>query len=239
MTPTQKKFKKEMERGLKKLKDQNEHAYYKYISNNNLENAEQRLKSEKKEKFKNILRRFFTFIAGIIIVIIIFPSSFNKITNIRNIINNSNTSTMNNNVITPQLKQNELIEYLNKIRPYIDNISSDIKKKNSDTEQFNNKKLTQNDYIKNLQKHDELVNENITNITETTIPKELSSYINQLIEGYQLLSVAYQNESIYLKTNQEKYKEQANNNYKSSSEKLKTSDTELIKILDQNNIKHK
>ena len=60
MNSNQKKFKKEMEKG---LKERNEEAYYKYIAQNNLDNPEQRLKYETKEKIKNVLKRvlFYTY----------------------------------------------------------------------------------------------------------------------------------------------------------------------------------
>ena len=112
-------------------------------------------------------------------------------------------------------------------------------KKNSDIEQINNKKLTQNEYIRNMQAHDELVKKNITDISNITVPSELNNYITQMNEGYQLLCEGYEDESIYLKTNQQKYKQLADDNYKLSNEKLNNSNTELTKVLDINNIKHK
>ena len=95
------------------------------------------------------------------------------------------------------------------------------------------------DYIKSIQAHDELTKKNITDISNITIPSELSNYFSLINEGYQLLCEGYEDESIFLKTNQQKYKQLADNNYKLSNEKLNNSNTELTKVLDNNNIKHK
>ena len=43
-----------MENGLMNLKKRDEEVYYKYIAQNNLDNPEQRLKYEAKEKSKNM-----------------------------------------------------------------------------------------------------------------------------------------------------------------------------------------
>jgi len=243
LNSTQEKFKKEMEKGLKDLKERNEEAYYKYIAQNNLDNPEQRLKYETKEKIKNVLKKIFSFIATIIIVGIITPFAYNKISSLTaktNTIELGSPSNIDSNIITPkQNKQKEIVEYLNTLRPYMDNISNDIKKRNSDVEQINNKKLTQNEYVKSIQAHDELVKKNITDISNITVPSELNNYITQMNEGYQLLCEGYEDESIYLKTNQQKYKQLADDNYKLSNEKLNNNNTELTKVLDINNIKHK
>ena len=58
-------------------------------------------------------------------------------------------------------------------------------------------------------------------------------------EGYQLLCYGYENELNYFKTNQKKYKDLADSKYKLSNEKLNSSNSELIKVFDNNNIKHK
>ena len=243
LNSTQKNFKKEMEKGLKDLKERNEEAYYKYIAQNNLDNPEQRLKYETKEKIKNVLKKIFSFIATIIIVCIITPFAYNKISSLTAKTNNielGSPSNIDNNIITPkQNKQKEIVECLNTLRPYMDNISNDIKKRTSDVEQINNKNLTVNEYIKSIQAHDELVKKNITDISNITVPSELNNYITQMNEGYQLLCEGYEDESIYLKTNQQKYKQLADDNYKLSNEKLNNSNTELTKVLDSNNIKHK
>jgi hypothetical protein len=233
-----------MEKGLKDLKERNEEAYYKYIAQNNLDNPEQRLKYETKEKIKNVFKKIFSFISLIIIVGIIIPFAYNKFSSLTTKTNNielgSPISNIDNNIITPkQNKQKEIVECLNTLRPYMDNISNDIKKKNSDIEQINNKRLTQNEYIKSIQAHDELVKKNIKDISNITVPSELNNYITQMNEGYQLLCEGYEDESIYLKTNQQKYKQLADNNYKLSNEKLNGSNAELTKVLDSNNIMHK
>jgi hypothetical protein len=178
-----------------------------------------------------------------IILGIIAPYAYNKILSLSNKTNNielRSSNTIDNNIITPQQnKQKEIVECLNALRPYMGNISNDIKQKNTETEQINNKKLTKSEYIKSIQAHDEFVKNNITDISKITIPAELNTYVNQINEGYQLLCEAYEDESIYLKTNQQKYKQLADENYKLSNEKLNNNNTELTKILDNNNIKHK
>ncbi len=243
MNSTQKKFRKEMEKGLKNLKKHNEEAYYKYIAQNNLDNPEHRLRYEKKEKIKNVFKKIFSLASTIIILGIIVPFAYNKILSLSNKTNNielESSNTIDNNIITPQQnKQKEIVECLNALRPCMDNISNDIKKKNTDTEQINNKKLTKNEYIKSIQAHDEFVKNNIADISKITIPAELNAYVNQINEGYQLLCDAYEDESIYLKTNQQKYKQLADENYKLSNEKLNNSNIELTKVLDNNNIKRK
>ena len=243
MNSSQKNFKKEMKKGLKNLKKRNEEGYYKYIAQNHLDNPEQRSKYETKEKIKNVFRKIFSIIITIIIVGVIAPFKYNKILSLHNKTNNidlNSSNNIDNNIITPkQNKQNEIVESLNTIKPYQDNISNDIKNRTSDVEQINNKNLTINEYIKSIQAHNELVKKNVTDISNITVPEELKNYINQINEGYQLLCEGYEDESIYLKTNQQKYKELADNNYKLSNEELNNSNTELIKVLDNNNIKHK
>lgn len=241
MNPTQKKFKKEMEKGLKNLKKKNEQAYYKYIAQNNLDNPEQRLKHEKKEKIQNVYKKIASFITTIIIIGIATHFIYNKVSSI-NTINNMELST-NNNINSAntqeQSKQKEIIDYLNTIKPYVNNISNEIKKKNDEVQQINNKKLTQQEYINNIQIHDEIVKKNLTNISNIKGPEELNDYTNQINEGYQQLCEGYENESIYLKTNNQNYKQSADSSYKSSNQNLTNSNTELMKILDNNNINHK
>ena len=191
----------------------------------------------------NILKKIFSFIATIIIVGIITPFAYNEFSSFStktNDIEISSSNNINNSIIIPkQNKQKEIVEYLNAIRPSIDNISNDIKKRNSDVEQINNKKLSKNDYIKSIQVHDELTKKNITDISNINIPSELGTYVNLINEGYQLLCEGYEFESIFLKINQQKYKQLSDDSYKLSNEKLNNSNTELIKVLDRNNIKHK
>lgn len=243
MNSTQKRFKKEMEKGLRNLKKHNEEAYYKYIAQNNLDNPEQRLKYERKEKIKNVFKKIFSLAATVIIIGIIAPFAYNKILSLSTRSDNieliSPNTTNNNSITLQQNKQKEIVECLNTLRTYMDNISNDVKKKNTDTEQINNKKSTKSEYIKSIQAHDELVKNNMAGISKITIPAELNTYANQINEGYQLLCEAYEDESIYLKTNQQKYKQLADENYKLSNEKLNNSTTELTKVLDNNNIKHK
>lgn len=225
------------------LKKRDEEVYYKYIAQNNLDNPEQRLKYEAKEKRKNIFKKIFSFIATIIIVGIITPFAYNEFSSFSTKTNDIEISSSNNIdnsiIILKQNKQKEIVEYLNTIRPSIDNISNDIKKRNSDVEQINNKKLSKNDYIKSIQAHDELTKKNITDMSNITIPSELGTYVNLINEGYQLLCEGYEFESIFLKINQQKYKQLSDDSYKLSNEKLNNSNTELIKVLDRNNIKHK
>jgi len=76
-------------------------------------------------------------------------------------------------------------------------------------------------------------------ISNVTAPVELSDHINLMNQSYQLLCDGYENELNYFKTNQQKYKDLADNKYRLSNEKLNSSNSELIKILDNNNIKHK
>lgn len=78
----------------------------------------------------------------------------------------------------------------------------------------------------------------MADISNITVSSELSTYVNQLNEGYKLFCDGYENESIYLKTNQQKYKKSADDSYKLSNEKLSNSNAELSKVLDSNNIKH-
>lgn len=243
MNPTQKKFRKEMEDGLMNLKKRDEEVYYKYIAQNNLDNPEQRLKYETKEKFKNFFKNIFLFIAAITIVGGIIPFAYNEISSFRSKTTNieiNSSNTIVDSIIAPkQNKQKEIVECLNALRPFLDNISNDIEKRNNDVEQINNKKLSKNDYIKSLQVHDELTKKNITDISNINIPSELGTYVNLINEGYQLLCEGYELESIFLKTNQQKYRQLSTDNYKLSNEKLNNSNTELIKVLDSYNIKLK
>lgn len=242
MNSAQKKFRKEMDKGLKNLKKNNEEAYYKYLAQNHLDDPRQRQKYEAKEKITNVFRKIFSIIAPIIIIGAIAPFAYGKILNLGNKPSNIELSSSNgigNVAVSPvQNKQKEIVDSLNTIRPYLDNISNDIKKRNDDVQQINNKKITINDYIKSIQAHDELVKKNMADISNITISSELSTYVNQLNEGYKLLCDGYENESIYLKTNQQKYKKSADDSYKLSNEKLSNSNSELSKVLDSNNIKH-
>jgi len=242
----QKNFKKEMKKGLKNLKRRDEEAYYKYITQNHLDNPELRSKYEIKEKLKNIFKKIFSIIIAIIIIGIIIPFAYNKIlnpndkTNIIDLNSSTISNNANKNIVSAQPnKQQEIVNFLNTIRPYQDNISNDIKKKNNDVEQINNKTLTINKYIENIHTHDEFTKNNMIEISNINAPVELSNYIKLINEGYELLCDAYENESIYLKTSQQKYKESADSEYKLSNEKLNSSTTELFKVLDNNNIKHK
>ncbi|UYZ36008.1 hypothetical protein OD350_28190 [Clostridium beijerinckii] len=241
MNSTQKKFKKEMEKGLKNLKKKNEQAYYNYITANNLDNPEQRIKREKKERIKSIYKKIASFITTIIIIGIATYFIYNKSSNINTLANNiqidkSNTQPEN---MKEQNKQKEIINYINTVKPYMENISAEIEKKNNEVKQINSKNLSQTEYIKDIQSHNEIVKNNLTNIENTKAPDELNNYANQIKEGYELLCNGYENESIYFKTNNQKYKQSADENYKSSNDKLSGGNKELIKILDENNIKHK
>jgi hypothetical protein len=242
LNSAQKKFRKEMDKGLKNLKKHNEEAYYKYLAQNHLDDPRQRQKYEAKEKIMNIFRKIFSIIAPIIIISAIAPFAYGKILNLGNkpsSIELSSSNSIGNVAVSPiQNKQKEIVDSLNTIRPYIDNISNDIKKKNDDVQQINNKKITRNDYINSIQAHDELVKKNMADISNITVSSELSTYVNQLNEGYNLLCDGYENELIYLKTNQQKYKKSADDSYKFSNEKLSNSNSELMKVLDNNNIKH-
>lgn len=242
MNSAQKKFRKEMDKGLNNLKKHNEEAYYKYLAQNHLDNPRQRQKHEAKEKIINVFRKIFSIIAPIIIIGFIAPFAYDKILSLGNkpgSIELSSTNSISNANASPvQNKQKEIVDSLNTIRPYIDNISNDIKKRNDDVQQINNKKITRNDYINSIQAHDELVKKNMADISNITVSSELSTYVNQLNEGYKLLCDGYENELIYLKTNQQKYKKSSDDSYKLSNEKLSNSNAELTKVLDNNNIKH-
>lgn len=228
-----------MNKGLKNLKKRNEESYYKYIAQNHLDDPEQRSKYETKDKIKNVFGRIFSTIVTIVFISIITYFAYDKILSLHNKTNGIALNTYSNITTPAQNKQKEIVNCLNALKPYIDNISNDIKKRNSDVEQINNKKLSKTDYIKSIQSHDELVKKNIVYISNITVPEELKNYVTQINEGYQLLSDGYESESIYLKTNQQKYKQSADDNYKLSNEKLNNSNTELTKVLDINNIKHK
>ena len=232
-----------MKKGLKDFKKRNEKGHYNYVMQNHLDNPELRSKYETKEKIKNVLKKIFSIITAIIIVGIIIPFTYNKISNFSKATDNINLSTsnsINKNIVTPQQnKQQEIVNFLNTIRPYEDNISNDIKKKNSDVEQLNNKTLTKNTYIENIQVHDKLTKNNMIEISNVTAPVELSDHINLMNQSYQLLCDGYENELNYFKTNQQKYKDLADNKYRLSNEKLNSSNSELIKVLANNNIKHK
>jgi len=242
LNSAQKKFRKEMDKGLKNLKKHNEEAYYKYLAQNHLDDPRQRQKYEAKEKIMNVFRKIISIIAPIIIISAIAPFAYGKILNLGNkpsSIELSSSNSIGNVAVSPiQNKQKEIVDSLNTIRPYIDNISNDIKKKNDDVQQISNKKITRNDYINSIQAHDELVKKNMADISNITVSSELSTYVNQLNEGYNLLCDGYENELIYLKTNQQKYKKSADDSYKFSNEKLSNSNSELMKVLDNNNIKH-
>lgn len=241
MANKQKKFKKEMEKGLKNLKKRNEQAYYNYIAENNLDNPEQRLKRERKERIKSICKNIASFITTIIIIGIATYFIYNKYLNINTITNDiqTNKNSVQPSNIQEQNKQKEIINYINIVKPYMDNISAETEKKNNEVKQINSKNLSQTEYIKNIQAHIEIVKNNLTNIESTKAPDELNNYANQIKEGYELLCNGYENESIYFKTNNQKYKQSADENYKSSNDKLSSGNKELLKILDENNIKHK
>lgn len=230
-----------MEKGLKNLKKKNEQAYYNYITANNLDNPEQRIKREKKERIKNIYKKIASFITTIIIIGIATYFIYNKSSNINTLANNIQT---NKNSAQPentqeQNKQKEIINYINTVKPYMENISAEIEKKNNEVKQINSKNLSKTEYIKDIQTYNEIVKNNLTNIENTKAPDELNNYANQIKEGYELLCNGYENESIYFKTNNQKYKQSADENYKSSNDKLSSGNKELLKILDENNIKHK
>lgn len=241
MANKQKKFKKEMEKGLKNLKKRNEQAYYNYIAKNNLDNPEQRIKREKKERIKSICKNIVSLITTIIIIGIATYFIYNKYLNINTIANDiqSKKNSVQPSNIQEQNKQKEIINYINTVKPYMENISVEIEKKNNEVKQINSKNLSQSEYIKNIQIHNEIVKNNLTNIENTKAPDKLNNYANQIKEGYELLCNGYENESIYFKTNNQKYKQSADENYKSSNDKLSSGNKELIKILDENNIKHK
>lgn len=84
MNSAQKKFRKEMDKGLKNLKKNNEEAYYKYLVQNHLDDPRQRQKHDAKEKITNVFRKIFSIVAPIIIIGAISPFAYGKILNLGN-----------------------------------------------------------------------------------------------------------------------------------------------------------
>lgn len=95
MNDTQKNFKKQMKKGLKDFKRRNEDGYYKYVMQNHLDNPELRSKYERKEKIKNIFKKIFYIITTIIIICIIIPFAYNKLSNFSKTNDNIELSSSN------------------------------------------------------------------------------------------------------------------------------------------------
>lgn len=243
MNKVQREFKRQMDVSLKDLKNNNVEMYNKYTMQSHLDNPEARRKYETKEKTKGIFKKIFSISVIIIFLFVIVPLIYTSVSNANiktNTLKSDNITIVNRSNTNPvQNKGNEIVNFLKAFKPYQDSILSDVKKKSEDTAEVNNKKLTRAEYAENLQVYDNRTKDSISKISSLNVPTDLLKYIALQIEGCQLLCSGYENEINFLKTNNLEYRTSSVNYYKLSSEKLKSSNEELIKVLNDNNIDYK
>lgn len=241
MNEVQKRFKKQMNQSLKELKEKDEDAYHEYLKWNHLDDSKLRLKQESHQKVVGIVSAPFKILFKFIGLVMIIAIGYNFVKGLSN-----QTQSLSGNIFAPvqysqsqtsTSNQKQIINYLNFIKPIIDNINQDIELRNKDMDDINKRLLTKSEYINNSMVYINRINNNITKISSASCPKVLETYQNILLNQYSSLIKAMNNEIEYFNSGNESFRNEVINNiedYKSQSQDVQM---ELNNILKENNLK--
>lgn len=245
MNDVQKKFKRQMNQGIKDLKKKDKDRYYEYLRRNHLDDPKGRLMKEKSEKVTGFFKRIIKLIVSIsiifiLLIIIAAIISINNKNNIKPSITNNKSSLIQESYKASSMTntQYNIVNYINSTKNFEDNISKDINQKNNDMNSLNKKLITNNEYINNLQVYKNRLEINISEINKINCPQELEKCLSLTNEMYQNLDKAYGYEVEYYKTLDNKNIEEEKKYCNSYNSLINSRKNELISIYDKFNIRH-
>lgn len=242
MNDVQKNFRKQMDKGLKKLKKENKDTYYDYLRKNHLHNP------EVEEKNKGVgnsilsgLRKLLSTICILVIIIVSLAliSSIISSLNKRNISNQDGSISNNNiNVNSIAVSQQSIVNFINQLNPIENNIISDVNLRTNDVNSFNSKTLTAREFMDNLIVYKTRIENNITKMDNLNYPKELQDYQTEVKKTYKALTIGMESEIKYFQTKNTSELSKSKNEFNIFNESMKSKNAMLINILDQYKIKH-
>jgi hypothetical protein len=243
MNSVQKNFTKQMKKSLKKMKKENKDMYYNYLRKNHLHNPE--LDEQGLSFPRRVLRILgkvvkLTFAFGLLILVIVIGYAIMDSNNSKDknaFLNNISPSTEVVSNIN-NTSQQSIVNYINAIRAFENNISSDINLRNNDLASYNNKLITTKECLNNLIVYKNRIDKNIQEMTKVNCPKELIEYKSELDNTYRKLSTGIDFEIKYYQTNKANDLKQSKDYTKAFNEGKANSNKLLNSTLDQFNIKH-